>query len=155
MVRLLPLRFACSNHWFALLFGLDRVGSIHFRASRICGRVLRTAFRRNFLGRLGDLVGRKYTFLITIFIMGLSAFAVGILRSYNSIGIVAPVLLIGLRLLQGLALGGEYGGAAIYVAEPAERDRRGYRTSWIQTFGFASASTSAGLISCIRLSLRQ
>ena len=86
-----------------------------------------------FFGRLGDLVGRKYTFLITIFIMGLSTFAVGVLPTYNSIGVLAPIILIGLRLLQGLALGGEYGGAAIYVAEHAERNRRGYRTSWIQT----------------------
>src|SRR6185437_8697983 len=84
-------------------------------------------------GRLGDLVGRKYTFLITILIMGLSTFIVGLLPGYASIGIAAPVLLILLRLLQGLALGGEYGGAATYVAEHAPRNRRGYFTSWIQT----------------------
>src|ERR1700741_499668 len=84
-------------------------------------------------GRLGDLVGRKYTFLITITIMGLSTFIVGLLPSYASIGIVAPVLLIGLRLLQGLALGGEYGGAATYVAEHAPHGRRRLHTSWIQT----------------------
>jgi MFS family permease len=86
-----------------------------------------------FFGRLGDLIGRKYTFLITILIMGLSTFIVGLLPSYTAIGFAAPVILIGLRLLQGLALGGEYGGAAIYVAEHSEDDRRGYRTSWIQT----------------------
>ena len=84
-------------------------------------------------GRLGDLVGRKYTFLITITIMGLSTFIVGLLPSYTSIGIAAPVLLIGLRLLQGLALGGEYGGAATYVAEHAPHGKRGLHTSWIQT----------------------
>ncbi|MCX8515829.1 MAG: MFS transporter [Alphaproteobacteria bacterium] len=84
-------------------------------------------------GRLGDMVGRKYTFLITIVIMGSSTFLVGILPSYNSIGVAAPIILIVLRLLQGLALGGEYGGAATYVAEHAPRDRRGYFTSWIQT----------------------
>ncbi|HWA45552.1 MAG TPA: MFS transporter [Hypericibacter adhaerens] len=84
-------------------------------------------------GRLGDLVGRKYTFLITIVIMGLSTFIVGLLPSYASIGILAPVVLIALRLLQGLALGGEYGGAATYVAEHAAPNRRGYMTSWIQT----------------------
>jgi MFS family permease len=84
-------------------------------------------------GRLGDMVGRKYTFLITIVIMGLSTFLVGVLPGYGTIGVAAPVILIALRLLQGLALGGEYGGAAIYVAEHAEHDRRGYRTSWIQT----------------------
>ena len=84
-------------------------------------------------GRLGDTIGRKYTFLITIMIMGLSTFLVGVLPSYAAIGMAAPVILICLRLAQGLALGGEYGGAATYVAEHAEDDRRGYRTSWIQT----------------------
>jgi MFS family permease len=84
-------------------------------------------------GRLGDLVGRKYTFLITILIMGMSTFLVGVLPSYASIGIAAPVILVVLRLLQGLALGGEYGGAATYVAEHAPQNRRGFYTSWIQT----------------------
>ncbi|MFC4274685.1 MFS transporter [Achromobacter aloeverae] len=84
-------------------------------------------------GRLGDLVGRKYTFLVTIVIMGLSTFLVGLLPSYGSIGIIAPICLIALRLLQGLALGGEYGGAATYVAEHAPMGRRGFYTSWIQT----------------------
>jgi MFS family permease len=86
-----------------------------------------------FFGRLGDLVGRKYTFLITIMIMGLSTFIVGILPSYAAIGVAAPVILILLRLLQGLALGGEYGGAATYVAEHSPRGKRGQYTSWIQT----------------------
>ncbi|WP_438751208.1 MFS transporter [Pararhizobium sp. O133] len=84
-------------------------------------------------GRLGDLVGRKYTFLVTIVIMGLSTFLVGILPGAASIGIAAPILLIVLRMLQGLALGGEYGGAATYVAEHAPQGKRGYFTSWIQT----------------------
>jgi MFS family permease len=84
-------------------------------------------------GRLGDLVGRKYTFLVTIVIMGLSTFIVGLLPSYATIGLAAPVILVALRLLQGLALGGEYGGAATYVAEHASPGRRGYMTSWIQT----------------------
>lgn len=84
-------------------------------------------------GRLGDLVGRKYTFLITIMIMGLSTFIVGILPSYAAWGIAAPIILIVLRLFQGLALGGEYGGAATYVAEHAPHGRRGFYTSWIQT----------------------
>jgi MFS family permease len=84
-------------------------------------------------GRLGDLVGRKYTFLVTILIMGVSTFIVGILPSYASIGIAAPIILICLRLLQGLALGGEYGGAATYVAEHAPHGKRGAYTSWIQT----------------------
>jgi MFS family permease len=84
-------------------------------------------------GRLGDLVGRKYTFLVTILIMGVSTFVVGILPSYASIGIAAPVTLVALRLLQGLALGGEYGGAATYVAEHAPDGKRGAYTAWIQT----------------------
>ncbi|MEY3180634.1 MAG: hypothetical protein RL614_1108 [Pseudomonadota bacterium] len=84
-------------------------------------------------GRLGDLVGRKYTFLITILIMGISTFVVGLLPSYETIGWLAPVTLIALRMLQGLALGGEYGGAVVYVAEHSPNGRRGYFTSWIQT----------------------
>ncbi len=84
-------------------------------------------------GRLGDLVGRKYTFLVTILIMGVSTFAVALLPGSATIGIVAPIILIALRLLQGLALGGEYGGAATYVAEHAPPGRRGFYTSWIQT----------------------
>lgn len=84
-------------------------------------------------GRLGDLIGRKYTFLVTIVIMGASTFIVGILPNYEAIGITAPIILIVLRMLQGLALGGEYGGAATYVAEHAPHGRRGNYTSWIQT----------------------
>ena len=88
-------------------------------------------------GRLGDVVGRKYTFLMTILIMGLSTFAVGFLPNYDAIGIAAPIILISLRLLQGLAVGGEYGGAVVYVAEHAPSHRRGEFTSWIQTTGTA------------------
>ncbi|WP_114809212.1 MFS transporter [Paraburkholderia kururiensis] len=84
-------------------------------------------------GRLGDLVGRKYTFLVTIVIMGLSTFVVGFLPGYASIGIASPVIFIAMRLAQGLALGGEYGGAATYVAEHAPAGRRGFYTAWIQT----------------------
>jgi hypothetical protein len=86
-----------------------------------------------FFGRLGDLIGRKYTFLITMTLMGLGTFCIGLLPNYASWGIAAPITLIGLRLFQGLALGGEYGGAAIYVAEHAPKNKRGYYTSWIQT----------------------
>src|SRR3989344_2696844 len=86
-----------------------------------------------FFGRLGDMIGRKYTFLVTILIMGLSTFIVGILPTYASIGVAAPVILIILRLLQGLALGGEYCGAATYVAEHAPHGKRGAYTAWIQT----------------------
>ncbi|MBX3506733.1 MAG: MHS family MFS transporter [Parvibaculum sp.] len=84
-------------------------------------------------GRLGDLVGRKYTFLVTILIMGLATFIVGLLPNYETIGFAAPAILILLRLAQGLAIGGEYGGAAIYVAEHAPKGKRGAYTSWIQT----------------------
>src|SRR6201985_2131223 len=84
-------------------------------------------------GRVGDLVGRKYTFLVTILVMGFATFAVGLLPTYQSIGWAAPILMVSLRLLQGLALGGEYGGAATYVAEHAPDSRRGYATAWIQT----------------------
>jgi len=86
-----------------------------------------------FFGRIGDLVGRKYTFLITIVVMGASTAAIGLLPTYATIGFLAPILLVLLRLLQGLALGGEYGGAATYVAEHAPQNKRGYDTSWIQT----------------------
>src|SRR4029077_20616806 len=84
-------------------------------------------------GRIGDLVGRKYTFLVTILVMGLSTAAVGLLPTYASIGLASPAILVALRLLQGLALGGEYGGAATYVAEHAPENQRGLHTSWIQT----------------------
>lgn len=84
-------------------------------------------------GRLGDMIGRKYTFLVTMSLMGVGTFFIGLLPGYDSWGIIAPVLLIALRLVQGLALGGEYGGAAIYVAEHAPKNKRGFYTSWIQT----------------------
>jgi MFS family permease len=84
-------------------------------------------------GRIGDMVGRKFAFLVTLLIMGGSTAAIGFLPTYASIGIAAPIILVGLRLLQGLALGGEYGGAAVYVAEHAPDGKRGYYTSFIQT----------------------
>ena len=86
-------------------------------------------------GRIGDIVGRKYTFLLTLIIMGGSTFAIGLVPGYASIGAAAPIIVLVLRLLQGLALGGEYGGAATYVAEHAPPGRRGFYTSWIQTTG--------------------
>src|SRR5216110_354249 len=84
-------------------------------------------------GRIGDLVGRKYTFLVTIVVMGMATVLVGFLPTYASIGFAAPLILVGLRLAQGLALGGEYGGAATYVAEHSPDTKRGYNTAWIQT----------------------
>ncbi|MFQ8430720.1 MFS transporter [Amaricoccus sp. W119] len=104
-------------------------------------------------GRLGDLVGRKYTFLVTIMIMGVSTFIVGILPNYETIGIAAPVILICLRLLQGLALGGEYGGAATYVAEHAPNGRRGAYTAWIQTTATLGLFLSLLIILACRLSM--
>ena len=104
-------------------------------------------------GRLGDLVGRKYTFLVTILIMGLSTFIVGVLPSYASIGMAAPVILVGLRLLQGLALGGEYGGAATYVAEHAPHGKRGAYTAWIQTTATLGLFLSLLVILGVRTSL--
>jgi len=86
-----------------------------------------------FFGRLGDIIGRKYTFMVTLLVMGLATCAIGLVPGYETIGFAAPVIVLLLRLLQGLALGGEYGGAATYVAEHSEPDKRGYRTSWIQT----------------------
>jgi MFS family permease len=102
-------------------------------------------------GRIGDLVGRKYTFLITILIMGVSTFLVGLLPSYAQIGWIAPVVLIILRMLQGLALGGEYGGAAVYVAEHAPQGRRGFYTSWIQTTATVGLLLSLMVILSLRL----
>ena len=104
-------------------------------------------------GRLGDLVGRKYTFLITILIMGASTFVVGLLPSYDQIGWLAPVLLIVLRMAQGLALGGEYGGAAVYVAEHAPVGRRGFYTSWIQTTATVGLLLSIAVIVSLREAL--
>ena len=106
-----------------------------------------------FFGRLGDLIGRKATFLITILLMGVSTFLVGLLPSYATIGWVAPVVLIALRMAQGLALGGEYGGAAVYVAEHAPQNRRGFYTSWIQTTATLGLLLSLVVILSVRLYL--
>ena len=104
-------------------------------------------------GPLGDLVGRKYTFLITIVIMGLSTFLVGVLPGYDTIGVLAPITLVGLRMLQGLALGGEYGGAATYVAEHAPHGQRGRYTSWIQTTATLGLALSIAVILVTRQSM--
>jgi len=104
-------------------------------------------------GRLGDLVGRKYTFVITIVLMGFATFAIGLLPGFASIGIAAPVVFVALRMLQGLAIGGEYGGAVIYVAEHAPDGHRGSWTSWIQTTGSLALLMSLGVILSVRYSL--
>ena len=113
--------------------GLDPTAAFIFTLLVFAAGFLVRPFGALVFGRLGDMIGRKYTFLVTIVIMGLSTFIIGILPSYASIGLAAPVILVGLRVLQGLALGGEYGGAATYVAEHAPHGKRGAYTSWIQT----------------------
>ena len=104
-------------------------------------------------GRLGDLIGRKYTFLLTLIIMGISTFAIGLVPGYQTIGFAAPIIVLILRLLQGLALGGEYGGAATYVAEHSPPNRRGFFTSWIQTTATLGLFLSLGIILITRHSL--
>ncbi len=106
-----------------------------------------------FFGRLGDLIGRKYTFMVTLLIMGGATFAIGCVPSYETIGIFSTILVLILRLLQGLALGGEYGGAATYVAEYSQPNRRGYWTSWIQTTATAGLFLSLIVILVTRTSL--
>ncbi len=113
--------------------GLDPTSAYIFALLAFAAGFLVRPFGAIFFGRLGDMIGRKYTFLVTILIMGASTFIVGLLPNYASIGLAAPVILIALRMLQGLALGGEYGGAATYVAEHAPHGKRGFYTSWIQT----------------------
>ena len=113
--------------------GLDAGSAFIFALLAFAAGFIVRPFGAIFFGRLGDMIGRKYTFLVTILIMGLSTFIVGILPTYASIGVAAPIILIVLRLLQGLALGGEYGGAATYVAEHAPHGKRGAYTAWIQT----------------------
>lgn len=104
-------------------------------------------------GRLGDLIGRKYTFLLTLVLMGGSTFAIGLVPGYETIGFAAPLIVLLLRLVQGLALGGEYGGAATYVAEHSPANRRGYFTSWIQTTATLGLFLSLGVILLTRHSL--
>ena len=106
-----------------------------------------------FFGRLGDLVGRKYTFLVTMTLMGIATFVVGLLPGYASIGMISPVAFIACRLLQGLALGGEYGGAATYVAEHSPHGRRGFYTSWIQTTATVGLFASLLVIVALRLGM--
>jgi MFS family permease len=113
--------------------GLDAGSAFIFALLAFAAGFIVRPFGALVFGRLGDMIGRKYTFLVTILIMGLSTFIVGILPTYASIGVAAPVILISLRMLQGLALGGEYGGAATYVAEHAPHGKRGAYTAWIQT----------------------
>src|SRR5712691_5719887 len=127
--------YATLAPFFAVLFfppGNETAALLSAFATYAAGFLVRP-FGAVIFGRIGDLVGRKYTFLVTIMVMGGATFAVGLLPTFAAIGWTAPVLLVTLRLLQGLALGGEYGGAATYVAEHARPNERGYATSFIQT----------------------
>ncbi len=127
--------YAVLAPFFAALFfppGNDTAALLSAFATYAAGFLVRP-FGALLFGRIGDIVGRKYTFLVTILVMGGATFAVGLLPTFTSIGWLAPILLVSLRLLQGLALGGEYGGAATYVAEHSRPGERGYATSWIQT----------------------
>ena len=127
--------YATLAPFFAALFfpkGNETAALLSAFAAYAAGFLVRP-FGALFFGRIGDLVGRKYTFLVTIMVMGFETFAVGLLPTFETIGWLAPILMVSLRLLQGLALGGEYGGAATYVAEHAPQGKRGYDTSWIQT----------------------
>src|SRR5262249_19039495 len=127
--------YATLAPFFAALFFPPRKATAALLSAFLphAARFLVPPLRAPGFGRIGDLVGRKYTFLITIVVMGSSTMAVGLLPTYATIGFLAPTLLVILRLLQGLALGGEYGGAATYVAEHAPHGKRGHDTSWIQT----------------------
>src|SRR5882724_10709803 len=142
--------YATLAPFFAALFfppGNDTAALLSAFATYAAGFLVRP-FGALIFGRIGDLVGRKYTFLVTIVVMGGATFLVGLLPSFASIGWLAPVLLVTLRLCQGLALGGEYGGAATYVAEHSRPDERGYTTSFIQTtatLGFFLALVVIGL----------
>lgn len=133
--------------------GLDEGSAFIFALLAFAAGFIVRPFGALVFGRLGDMIGRKYTFLVTILIMGLSTFIVGILPTYASIGVAAPVILIILRMLQGLALGGEYGGAATYVAEHAPHGRRGAYTSWIQTTATMGLFLSLLVILGVRTSL--
>ena len=127
--------YATLAPFFAALFfppGNETAALLSAFAAYAAGFLVRP-FGALVFGRLGDLVGRKYTFLVTILFMGASTFAVGLLPTFSAVGWLAPVLMVSLRLVQGLALGGEYGGAATYVAEHAPQHQRGYDTAWIQT----------------------
>src|SRR6188508_1389101 len=130
--------------------GNDTLALIAYLSTFAVGFVVRP-FGALVFGRIGDLVGRKYAFLVTLLIMGFSTSAIGLLPGYETIGILAPILLLVLRLLQGLALGGEYGGAAIYVAEHAPDHRRGFYTSFIQTTATLGLFVSLGVVLAVRL----
>jgi MFS family permease len=132
--------------------GTETLSFLSTLATFAAGFIVRP-FGALFFGRLGDLIGRKYTFMVTLILMGSATFFIGCIPSYESIGILAPILVLVLRLLQGLALGGEYGGAATYVAEHSPSHRRGFMTSWIQITATAGLIISLIVIGITRFSL--
>src|SRR5690348_13926808 len=144
--------YAVLAPFFAALFfppGNQTAALLSAFAAYAAGFLVRP-FGALVFGRVGDLVGRKYTFLITIVFMGGSTFLVGLLPTFSNVGWLAPILMVTLRLVQGLALGGEYGGAATYVAEHAPNGRRGYATSWIQTTATLGFFMSLAVIGACR-----
>ncbi len=147
--------YATLAPFFAALFfptGNDTAALLSAFATYAAGFVVRP-FGALVFGGMGDRVGRKFTFLVTLTIMGASTFAIGLLPTYDSIGMLAPVLLVSLRLVQGLALGGEYGGAAVFVGEHAPQSRRGSDTGWIQTTATIGFLLSMAVIGACRVSL--
>ena len=147
--------YATLAPFFAALFfpkGNETAALLSSFATYAAGFLVRP-FGALVFGRIGDIVGRKYTFLITIVCMGAATFAVGLLPTFETIGWAAPIILVSLRLIQGLALGGEYGGAATYVAEHAAEHRRGYDTSWIQTTATLGFFLSLAVILLCRTSM--
>lgn len=147
--------YATLAPFFAALFfppGNETAALLSAFATYAAGFIVRP-FGALVFGRLGDMLGRKYTFLITMLVMGISTAAVGFMPTYASIGWAAPVILVILRLLQGLALGGEYGGAATYVAEHAPEGKRGYATSWIQTTATIGFFLSLFVIGMCRMNM--
>lgn len=138
------LAVTISKQFFS---GVDKTTGFLFALLAFAAGFIVRPFGAVFFGRLGDLVGRKYTFLATMLLMGLATLSVGLLPGYSAIGIAAPILLVSLRLMQGLALGGEYGGAAVYVAEQSPAEERGYYTSWIQ------ATATLGLLLSLTVTL--
>ncbi len=145
--------YATLAPFFAALFfpkGNATAALLSAFAAYAAGFLVRP-FGALFFGRIGDLIGRKYTFLVTILVMGISTFGVGLLPTFAALGWLAPIFLVSLRLLQGLALGGEYGGAATYVAEHSRHDRRGYNTSWIQTTATVGFFLALAIIGACRV----
>lgn len=139
-----------ARHFFS---GVNETTAFIFALAAFAAGFLVRPLGALVFGRIGDIVGRKNTFLATMALMGVSTFVVGLLPGYAQIGVAAPIILIILRLLQGLAIGGEYGGAAIYVAEHAPADRRGLHTSWIQTTAAAGLLLSLVIIMASRSAL--